>query len=89
MVKEPLAKDTETDQWKWRFANALPEPDFRYFSNAVAVFLCWKAKYTSIYQGINFAVCGESPRLWSRRRCLRSFDDPTYCSLGWGFDLRR
>ena len=24
------------DQKKWRFANALPEPDFRYFSNAVA-----------------------------------------------------
>src|SRR5207248_610329 len=48
---------------RWRFAKTRPEPDLRYFSNAMAVFSVTNAKYATISHGANFAVCGRSPIL--------------------------
>ena len=46
---------------KCRFTNARPDPDFRYFSKAMAVFSRGKAKYATRIQGRNFAVWGDRP----------------------------
>lgn len=44
---------------KWQRANSRPEPLFKYFSKARAFASQEKAKAVSIFQGLNFAVCGQ------------------------------
>jgi hypothetical protein len=67
---------------KCLFANAWPEPDFRYFSKAWAFRLFSKQIATTIRQGRNFAVCGDLPALWFFKRRFRSVVSPTYRSAG-------
>jgi hypothetical protein len=45
------------------FANALPECDFKYFSNSSALYLLGKAEYQANFHGANFAVCVDLPAL--------------------------
>jgi hypothetical protein len=45
------------------FAKALPEWDFRYFSNPKALYLSGKAEYQTNSHGINFDVCADLPAL--------------------------
>lgn len=40
---------------------ALPDCDFRYFSNCVACNLSTKQKYTTSFQGVYLAVCIDLP----------------------------
>ena len=44
-------------------AKALPEWDFRYFSNCSALYLSGKAEYQTNSQGTNLAVCLDLPAL--------------------------
>ena len=68
---------------KCLFANAWPDPDFRYFSKAWAFRLSSKRIATTIRQGWNFAVCGDLPTLWFFKRRFRSVVSPTYRSAGY------
>ena len=41
---------------KWRFANARPDPDFKYRSNALALSNVWNSIETRMVQGRSRAV---------------------------------
>src|ERR1700726_2842178 len=56
---------------KWRRANSRPDPVFKYLSKARAFLSEVKATAVSIFQGLNFAVCGQLPRLWPCKRLGR------------------
>jgi hypothetical protein len=45
------------------FANARPDPDFKYLSNSMALSWFEKAAYATNFQGLNFDVCGDRPSL--------------------------
>ena len=64
------------DNQKWRLVNSLPEPVFRYFSNAQAFSLLSKAIAVWIRHGLNFEVCGTSPALCLARRACKSSVTP-------------
>jgi len=57
---------------KCRFANACPDPLFRYFSKCWACSMDSNATYNLSFQGTNFDVCGHLPALWSATRWRRS-----------------
>src|SRR6478752_10104155 len=54
------------------FANARPEADFRYFSNATALASSLKAMQVLMRHGPYFDVCGTSPALCFASRARRS-----------------
>ena len=62
---------------KWRIANSLPEPVFRYFSKDTALGSQEKAIAVSILHGRNFAVCAHPPLLCFINRDFRSSVIPT------------
>lgn len=53
---------------KCRFENAQPDPDFRYFSNAIARGSSANSMVTTTRQGAPDAVCGERRSLCARSR---------------------
>ena len=55
-------------QRKWRLENATPEPDFKYFSNAIARRASVNSIMTSTCQGRPLTVCAHVPALCSARR---------------------
>ncbi len=57
---------------KCLFANARPEPDFRYCSKAAALPLSSNRTTATILHGRNVAVCADPPELWFSKRLLRS-----------------
>src|SRR6267378_3791788 len=63
-------------------ANARPEWDLRYFSNASALYLSGKAQYHTNSQGLNLAVCVDLPELCSGSRRFKSAVAPIYSWLG-------
>src|SRR5918993_3345223 len=49
---------------KCRFANARPEPDFRYLSKATALDPLLNSSATTSSHGLNAQVCCDPPELW-------------------------
>jgi len=72
----------DLDHQKRFFANARPEWDLRYFSNASALYLSGNAQYQINSQGLNLAVCVDLPALCSGIRRFKSAVAPTYSCSG-------
>ena len=64
-------------QRKCRIANARPEPDFKYRSNATARASSSKRITTTKRHGLCLAVCGTSPTLCLTKRSPKSAVMPT------------
>jgi len=62
------AQATRATHLRCRFAKALPEPDFRYFSNAIARRSSENSTMTSMIQGLPSEVCGTRPALCAASR---------------------
>ena len=60
------------------FANARPDPDFRYFSNAIARCSSLNATWVLIRQGPYFEVWGTAPALCFANRARKSSVIPTW-----------
>jgi len=58
------------------FAKARPEPDFRYFSNRIALSSSVKEREVISFQGRNLAVWGDWPALWDASLFSRSEVEP-------------
>lgn len=82
LLFEPRATRDELNCPKFHqkclFANAWPEPDFRYFSNDSALRSLTNRKATTICQGAYLTVYGEWPELCSLKRFCKSVVIPIY-----------
>jgi len=67
---------------KCLFANACPDPDFRYLSNSFAISRLRNAKYALILQGLYLLVYLHLPELCAASLFLRSSVCPTYFLSG-------
>lgn len=62
---------------KCRFANARPEPDFRYFSKTAALDSDANSMEATSPHGLRAAVCWDPPLLWVTSRLRTSEVRPT------------